>query len=86
VSSFLAAFLETRPEERHYLIDLATDPTRATVLLPLRASDALRVADLLALHAQDVAHCIVEARSRQVQLATYDVDKIRKSLDDSLIP
>ena len=85
VASFLVAFAETRPTERHRLIELAADPSRATVLLSLAAEDALPVASLLALHALETAQCIVEAQNRQIQLATYRPAEVVKSLDPALV-
>ena len=85
VTSFVKAYAEAKSEDRYRLVELVLSPERSVRLLALRGIDGLPVAELLDLHDEQLAHCIVEARNRQVLLATYDVENARRSLDEDLI-
>jgi hypothetical protein len=84
VTSFLDAYAGSKGDERGRLVELATNPDRATVLLPLRGADALRVAELIDVYDQQTAQCVVEAQQRRVQLATYDAGRLQGVLDEDL--
>jgi hypothetical protein len=84
IPSFLDAYAGSKGDERGRLVELATNPDRATVLLPLRGADALRVAELIDVYDQQTAQCVVEAQQRRVQLATYDAGRLQGVLDEDL--
>lgn len=85
VSSFLDAYTKLDHGERWRLVELATSPERATVILPLREVDALEIAQLLDQHDQQTAQCLHAARSHLAQLATYDGNRLSTSIDEDLI-
>jgi hypothetical protein len=85
VSSFLDAYRALDHDERWRLVELATSPERATVILPLREVDALEIAHLLDHHDQQTAQCLHAARSLLAQLATYDGKRLRGAIDEDLL-
>lgn len=85
VSSFLDAYPRLDGSERWRLVELATSPDRATVILPLRGADALEIAQLMDRQDQQTAQCLYAARTHLAQLATYDGKRLRGALDEDLI-
>jgi hypothetical protein len=85
ISSFLDTYRALDPDERWRLVELATSPERATVILPLLEADALEIAQLLDRHDQQTAQCLHAARSHLAQLATYDGKRLRSALDEDLL-
>ncbi len=85
ICSFLDAYKALDGDERWRLVEFATSPERATVLLPLREADALEIAELLDDHDQQSAQCLHAARSFLAQLATYDGKHLRGAIDEDLL-
>jgi hypothetical protein len=85
VTSFMDAYRKLEADDRWRLVELATSPERATVILPLREVDALEVAQLLDEHDLQTAQCLYAARSHLAQLATYDGKRLRSAIDEDLL-
>ncbi|GHJ42778.1 hypothetical protein Cs7R123_01200 [Catellatospora sp. TT07R-123] len=75
---FLAAYEQLNPEERERLTRLATKIDGVTVILPLTGTETVEVARL----GPVMGHAIVEARTRDAYLATYDGAQARRELPE----
>jgi hypothetical protein len=75
---FLSAYEELAEDDRRRLVNLATSVEGVTVILPLTGSDTVEVAQT----GRTMGHAVVEARSRDAYLATYDAEQARKHLPE----
>lgn len=70
------------PDERERLVFLATDPDRATAILPLANGNMLDVLSYPA--ALPAAQCMADAITHRAVIATYDGDVYREHLPETL--
>jgi hypothetical protein len=82
VSAFLDAYRQLDQDARERLVVLATDPDRATAVLPLSAGNMLDV--LTYPTPLPAAQCIADAITYRATIATYAGDVYREHLPENL--